>query len=225
MAKQSGETRVGDVSKRSPARAMSVRRVLLGCLCVALLGLACTAAEKKTTDSGPVANPTKGEERATAAAVRAERMRLVGNLPGSNGSFAFWGKLAVVSHAENGEEPTPDDGFVVLDVSDPTRPTQLSRFRCTGSYRDISVWKDLVFLSQDETTAGDGCDAAPTGTLDPEAFAGIRVMSIADPKNPVPVAAVRTGIEGTPSDQSATRWVATVQTVAKIQTCLVPPRR
>lgn len=79
-------------------------------------------------------------------------MRLVGNLPGSYGSFAFWGKLAIVTHAEKWEASSPDDGFVVLDVSDPTQPTQLSRFRCAGSYRDISIWKDLVFLSQDETS-------------------------------------------------------------------------
>jgi hypothetical protein len=44
-----------------------------------------------------------------------------------------------------------------------------------------------VFLSQDEPTAGDGCDATSTTPEDPEAFAGIRVISIADPEHPMPV--------------------------------------
>jgi hypothetical protein len=126
-------------------------------------------------------------------------MRLVGNVPGSDGSFAFWGDLAVVNHWDEWPVPSADDGFVVVDVSDPTRPKQLSRFRCIASQADISVWKDLVFLSQDETTAGDSCDATPTSPEDPEAFAGIRVISIADPENPVPVVAVPTGIEDTPA--------------------------
>src|SRR5687767_2342948 len=122
MAKQGGEMRVGDVSKRSPARATTVRRLLLGCLCVALLGLACTGAGTGTADSGPVANPPGGGEGATAAAVNAEGMRLVGNLPGSYGSFAFWGNLAIVSHAEKWDVSSPDDGFFAVDVSDPTQP-------------------------------------------------------------------------------------------------------
>ena len=128
-------------------------------------------------------------------------MRLVGSLPGSDGSFAFWGDLAVVNHWEDSGTPSPDDGFIVIDVSDPTLPTELSRFRCVASYNDISIWKDLVFLSQNETTAGDGCDATPTNPQDPKAFAGIRVISIADPENPVPVVAVPTGIAETGSGQ------------------------
>jgi hypothetical protein len=194
--------RVGDVSKRSPARATTVRRLLLGCLCVALLGLACTGAGTRTADSGPVANPPGGGEGATAAAVNAEGMRLVGNLPGSYGSFAFWGNLAIVSHAEKWDVSSPDDGFFAVDVSDPTQPTQLSRFRCAGSYNDVSIWKDLVFLSQDGTTEGDGCDATSTSPDDPEAFAGIRVISIADLENPVLVAAVPTGVWDTASGRS-----------------------
>ena len=127
----------------------------------------------------------------------AEGMRLVGNVPGSDGSFAFWGDLAVVNHWEDSGTASPGDGFVMIDVSDPSHPTQLSRFRCVASYNDISIWDDLVILSQNEATVGDACDATPTKAKDPEAFAGLRVISIADPEHPVPLAAVPTGIAET----------------------------
>ena len=172
---------------------------------IALAAISCTAGAAQAPDATLPADPSPtlaspvSESPATGAEIRAERMRLVGNVPGSDGSFAFWGDLAIVNHWDESPVPSADDGFVVVDVSDPTRPRQLSRFRCVASYADVSVWKDLVFLSQDEPTAGDNCDATPTSPEDPEAFAGIRVISIADPENPVPVAAVPTGIEETAS--------------------------
>lgn len=140
-----------------------------------------------------------GAPPVTDGAVQAHRMRLIGNLPGSNGSFAFWGDVAVVNRWASWPASGPDDGFVTLDVSDPTQPRQLSRFRCTASYFDISIWRDLVFLSQNEPTAGTSCDAAGTSPNDPDAFAGVRIVSIADPTNPVPVAAVRTGVQTLPT--------------------------
>ena len=188
--------------QRKANRNARVRAFAVG----AALGLVAVACTPGTGD-GPDA-PTPTDQTSTVAStagdspvdgreIRAKGMRLVGSMPGSDGSFAFWGDLAVVNHWEDSGEPSPDDGFVVLDVSDPARPTQVSRFRCVGSYYDISIWKDLVLLSQNGATVGDGCDATPTKATDPKAFAGIRVISIADPENPVPVAAVPTGIAET----------------------------
>jgi hypothetical protein len=181
-------------------------RALAVAAAIGLATVACTqnAGGQNTTipaEASPTVASPAGESPATGPEIRAERMRVVGNLPGSDGSFAFWGDLAVVNHWEDSGAPSPDDGFVVLDVSDPARPTQVSRFRCVASYNDISIWNDLVFLSQNEATAGDGCDATPTKPKDPKAFAGIRVISIANPENPVPVAAVPTGIAETGSGQ------------------------
>ena len=168
---------------------------------IAVVAAACTSgAQGERSANTPSDEPPTTESPTTEGeAVLAERMRLVGNLPGSDGSFAFWGDLAVVNNWENSDEPSPDDGFIVVDVSDPTQPRELSRFRCVASRKDISIWKDLVFLSQNEATKGEACDATPTNPRDPKAFAGIRVISIADPENPVSVAAVRTGIAKTGS--------------------------
>ena len=172
-------------------------RALALTLTISMGAVACT----QNAGEPPVVTPADPSSMVVSPAsespgsdIRAEGIRLVGNVPGSDGSFAFWGDLAVVNHWEDSGTPSPDDGFVVIDVSDPARPTQLSRFRCVASYNDISIWDDLVLLSQNEATAGSGCDATPTKTKDPDAFAGIRVISIADPEHPVPLAAVPTGI-------------------------------
>ena len=187
------------MTKRRSIRAFAVAAA------VGLAGVACTRGTREgsgaTTpvDPSPTVASAAVETPAPEGEIRAEQMRLVGNLPGSDGSFAFWGDLAIVNHWDESPAPSQDDGFVVIDVSDPTRPKQLSRFRCIASYADISVWEDLVFLSQDEPTAGYGCDAPSTSSDDPMAFAGIRVISIADPENPVQIAAIPTGIGKTTS--------------------------
>jgi hypothetical protein len=135
--------------------------------------------------------------------VRAEGIRLVGSLPGSIGDLAFWGDLAVANLWTESGDPARDQGFVVIDVSDPTQPLEIGRFACTESDRDISIWEDLVILSQDQATEGAGCDAGHTPTTDPDAFAGIRVVSIADPANPTLVASVRTGYDEAAGDTTA----------------------
>ncbi len=72
----------------------------------AAIGLAAMAYRVATyggANGTPTADdrPTPAEDRLTEPEVRAEAMRLVGNLPGSDGTFAFWGDLAVVNHWEN----------------------------------------------------------------------------------------------------------------------------
>ena len=173
-------------------------RALAVAAAIGMMAVACTQdagvqIEVTPTDRTPVGSPPEGSP-ANEPEIRVEGMRLVGNVPGSDGTFAFWGDLAVVNHWEDSGTPSADDGFVVVDVSDPAHPTQVSRFRCVASYNDISIWDDLVIVSQNEATAGDGCDATPTKAKDPDAFAGLRVISIADPEHPAPLAAVATGI-------------------------------
>lgn len=171
---------------------------------IALVAAACTSGSPGSRDAtASVAGASGGRSPSAdpppVGGVLADRMELVGNLPGSDGSFAFWGDLAVVNQWAESGRPSLGDGFIVADISDPTRPRELSRFRCIASHNDISIWKDLVFLSQNRATAGDGCDATKTNPQSPKAFAGVRVVSIADPEHPVAVAAVPTGIARTGS--------------------------
>ena len=94
---------------------------------IGLIAVACTQSTgtleaTPTTDESPTLRSPAGESPATGSEIQAEQMHLVGNVPGSDGSFAFWGDLAVVNHWEDSGTPSPDDGFVVVDVSDPAHP-------------------------------------------------------------------------------------------------------
>jgi hypothetical protein len=179
---------------------MQSNRPVIVALCAMLA--ACNQAQPSATTpgatSGPaatVAGPSASEvPTATEAALRAEHMRLVGSVPGSDGDLAIWGDLAVVAHLEDWRKAGPDDGFVVIDVSDPAAPTELGRFRCVASDADISIWENLVFLSQYEASASEDCGSATGPDQVSGAFAGVRVVSIEDPANPVQLAAVRTGV-------------------------------
>lgn len=160
--------------------------------------------------SGPAAspNPTATPVITPSAAIpagpateapdqplRAGGMRLLGSVPGSNGDFAFWGDLAIVTSAVDWDRQSADDGFVVIDIREPATPAVVGRFACAGSFQDVSVWDDLVVVSQDRITAGDACGAKPAGEFDTTAFAGLRIVSIEDPAKPVLLASVPTGVE------------------------------
>jgi len=119
-------------------------------------------------------------------------IELLGNVPGSLGSLAAWGNLVVANVVA--DYRGPDDGFIVVDVSDPANPAQLARFRCAASNADISIWEDVVILSQYDATHGPDCSAPPASSTDADAFEGLRVVSIADPRNPQLLASVPTGV-------------------------------
>ncbi len=121
-------------------------------------------------------------------------MRLVGMADiGHTTEIAFRGKLGFAA-IRNVEDPRRD-ALVVLDLADPGAPREIGRLVCAGSHPDVSVWRDLVFLSVDGGDGswdGEACDAAPAESGSEDAFAGIRVVSVKDPANPVQIAAVPT---------------------------------
>lgn len=111
------------------------------------------------------------------------------------GDLAFWGDLAVVGRGIFSKADRRHNGFVLFDISNPAHPREVSRFDCTNTGFDVSVWGDLVFLSQDQPSETDDCGAPATGPAPPAtAFAGLRIISIADPARPVPIAAIKAGL-------------------------------
>jgi len=132
---------------------------------------------------------------ASNAPLRADGMRLLGSVPGSNADIAFWGDQAIVTNVVDWDVENPDDGFVVIDISDAAAPTVVGRFACAGSFLDVSVWEDVVVVSTDRITAGDACGAERADASSANAFAGLRIVSIANPASPVLLGSVPTGVE------------------------------
>ena len=126
--------------------------------------------------------------------VHSDNMFLVANND-DGGSYrqgsdlAFWGNLAVLGNYDN------PGGFRLMDIENPSNPVEVGQFACRGPQADVSIWRDLVFVSVDTPMAAPGCGAAPAGTVqvtNGTAFEGIRIVSIADRANPTQIAFVDT---------------------------------
>jgi hypothetical protein len=102
----------------------------------------------------------------------------------TNSDLAFLGRYAMQGNY---------NGFVVWDISNPSRPTVATSFYCPASQNDVSVYRNLLFVSSE----------APSGRLDcagggvreavsHERMRGIRIFDITDIRNPRYVASVQT---------------------------------
>jgi len=154
-----------------------------------------------------LAQPEKPAEPRGESVGRADakNMKLLANVPSTGGDVAFWGDIAVVGQ---GAESREGNGFVLLDIDDPTSPRYLGEFRCRYTWDDLSVRKDLVFLTVNVTLEGTACDA-PRWTGGDGAFSGLRIVSIADPRRPVQIATVNQDCTtpGVPGGTSVKDWI------------------
>lgn len=120
-----------------------------------------------------------------------DNMELVGNWDDDGdyrqgSDLAFWGNLAVLGKY---------NGLQLLDISRPEQPRPLGKLECTGGQHDVSVWKDLVFVSVDSPMESDACDAEGASTLTAaagNAWEGIRIVDVSNREKPEQVASVDT---------------------------------
>jgi hypothetical protein len=85
------------------------------------------------------------------------------------------------------------NGFLVYDVSNPARPRLRKSFVCPGGQGDVSVHRNLLFVSVEETRGRADCGTGGvTDTVSAERFRGVRIFDISNLDNPRQVAAVQT---------------------------------
>lgn len=122
-----------------------------------------------------------------------QNLKIVGSAPKTsvvpsyrNSDLAFWGRTAFAGNYE---------GFRVIDIADPEKPTVVADVACPGAQHDVSVWKGLMFLSIDTPLTGPECGSprsvTATGATAP-GFEGIRIFDVRDRANPRYVGAVAT---------------------------------
>lgn len=98
-----------------------------------------------------------------------------------NSDLAFWGNRAYAGHY---------DGFQIVDVSDPEAPKQLVDFKCPGSQHDVSVWRNLLFVSVETPRTSPKCDSTTSSPL--PGFEGMRIFDVSDPARPQLITGVPT---------------------------------
>jgi hypothetical protein len=101
-----------------------------------------------------------------------------------NSDLAFTGKFAVQGNYS---------GYQVWDISNPAKPALETAYICPGSQSDVSVYRNLAFVSG-ESTAGRidcGLQGVPD-TVSQDRLRGIRIFDISDIAKPKYIVSVQT---------------------------------
>ena len=84
-------------------------------------------------------------------------------------------------------------GWQVWDISNPRRPTLRTAYVCPGSQSDVTVYRELLFVSAEATSGRVDCGLQGVAdTVSSERARGIRIIDISDIGNPKYVTTVQT---------------------------------
>ena len=160
---------------------------------VALAGLTACSKATPTTSPTPQANAAQADwskdarvglrsglfdagEAVSNMRVTAKAVSPPGFLGITNSDLAFTGKYAIQGNY---------NGPVIWDISDPSKPVLVTAYPCPASQNDISVYRNLMFMSAEANNGRTDC--MPGGVRDTVSalrMRGVRVFDITDIKNP-----------------------------------------
>src|SRR5262249_37783947 len=98
--------------------------------------------------------------------------------------LAFSGNLVIMGNY---------NGFEIFDISNPSKPVLMQTYLCPASQNDVSVYRNLLFMSSEATNSRADCGFE--GVPEPISklrVRGIRVFDISDIKRPKLVTTVQT---------------------------------
>ncbi len=157
-----------------------------------LLSVAACSSTPPTVAPSPTADPRVGLSAGLYnAGVAVGNLKVLANVPSvgqfagsTNSDITFTGKYAIQGNY---------NGFQVYDISTPSRPTLVTSYYCPASQSDVSVYKNLLFVSGEGTGGRIDCggQGAP-GPVNKDRLRGIRVFDITDITKPKYVANVQT---------------------------------
>ncbi|HEX8393154.1 MAG TPA: hypothetical protein VF665_12490, partial [Longimicrobium sp.] len=168
-------------------RSSSLRSAALAAVTLAL-GLSSAAAAQGTSRPDPRVGLKAGRYDAGQAI---SGMRLLSTTPSpapfdanTNSDLSFTGNYVIQGNY---------GGWQIWDVSNPARPVMARAFVCPASQSDVSVYKNLLFISGEGL--GGRLDCGTQGvrdTVSAERLRGLRIFDISDVRNPRNVGNVQT---------------------------------
>jgi hypothetical protein len=116
------------------------------------------------------------------AAEAAWNMKLLSSTPASdnfrgqtNSDLSFRGNYAIQGNY---------NGYQIWDISNPAKVSLATAYFCPASQSDVSVWKNLLFVSSESPAGRTDCSRDSMPTVDVHRLRGIRVFDGTDIKNP-----------------------------------------
>ena len=125
------------------------------------------------------------------AAQAAWNMRMVSTTPPSGSSagathsdLAFTGKYVIQGNY---------NGFEIWDISNPAKPVLANAYECPASQNDVSVYKNLLFMSSEGTNSRQDCKfGGVPAPASEDRVRGVRIFDISDMAHPKLVASLQT---------------------------------
>lgn len=189
---------------RGVGRALTTVSAIMATLVAASLvlaprALAQSAPVRDTSTAPPNPDPRNGLKAGWLNAAQASwNMQLIADVrpadpffdpngpkPGAtNTDLAFYGKYVIQGNYI---------GFQIWDVSDPSKPRTAGLAVCRGGQGDVSVYRNLLFLSVEDRAGRLDCgNQGVPDTVSAERFRGVRIFDISDVAHPKQIAGVQT---------------------------------
>jgi hypothetical protein len=181
-------------------RSFSHRPLALASLALGLLALGGCASSSSSSSGGasmstsaPRPDPRVGLRAGVmnTAAQAAWNMQLVSNTAPSE---KFLGSTnSDMSFSQNYVIQGNYNGYQVWDITDPAKPTLKIGYFCPASQSDVSVYKNLLFVSGEGTSGRLDCTAAGVhDSVSHDRLRGLRIFDITDIGNPKYIGNVQT---------------------------------
>jgi hypothetical protein len=153
-------------------------------LAIVAFTAACAPKRSPSTAPNPASDPRNNlkaglfnaGEYASNLKVVAKAVSPKGFLGETNSDLAFTGNYVIQGNY---------NGPVVWDISNPASPQLVVAYECPASQNDVSVYKNLMFMSAEAMNGRVDCKpgGAP-GQVNKERMRGVRIFDISDIKNP-----------------------------------------
>ena len=166
--------------------------VLRRCGFAAVAVVAACGAPKPATQPAPNPDPRVGLKAGlTNAGEAVSNLKILAKAvspPGfagiTNSDLAFIGNYAIQGNY---------NGPVIWDMTNPASPVMVTAYTCPASQNDVSVYKNLLFMSAEANNGRIDCKPGGVAdTVSKERIRGIRIFDINDIRNPKLVANVQT---------------------------------